>query len=739
MKNTLLTLFALTLAFFGGTSKAEAQSPCGVTAYFTVAVNCRTVTFTNMSSGTDSTTMYQWSFGNGAGSNIKNPTHTYNASGTYTVCLVVKKILSNNSFCVDTFCKAVVIPTSNCCPNIQANFTFQINCTDRTVAFMGTATGDSALSYKWIFGDNTTGTGSNATKTYANPGVYTVCFVAYKYINSNTPCADTVCKTITIPTNCCNINTNWNYNIDCVNRKIIVNSLNNDSSANYAYLWKFGNGTTATTKVADRIYATPGTYNVCLVISKLTPNGSVICKDSLCKTIVIPTNCCNVNAQFSTTVICDARKVYVSASADSTVSYTWKWGDGTTGSGSPAFHVYTTPGTYTICLKAVKNNSNGSCADSVCKTIVIPQNCCSVNPNFSFQISCANKKLYLTANQYDSNATYIWKWGDGSTTNGGSPVFHQYNAPGVYNVCVKVVKVANGVTCMDSSCKTITIPPNCCNTNANWGYTLNCSAKKIIVEAPMDSGATYQWIWGDNTTNGSTRIADHTYSTPGIKTVCLVVTKQNGTNTPCRDTVCKQINIPQSCCTVQARFAVQLRCNLAYFVNTSTGGGTSYFWSFGDSTFTYMKTPLHIYRKTGPYNVCLTVYDSVQKCSSTVCKRIVVRCKIPGTFEATLDNSRASEKAINIGDGEVEEELNLNFDGVLKVYPNPANSAAWLQLPSDEPTEIRIINMAGQEVFSTQVKDTYTYPLNLENLAKGVYMVTSLNNNTSQTVRLVIQ
>ena len=55
------------------------------TSGFQVAVNCNEATFTNTS--TANATSYSWDFGDGNTSTQENPTHTYDAEGTYTVKL----------------------------------------------------------------------------------------------------------------------------------------------------------------------------------------------------------------------------------------------------------------------------------------------------------------------------------------------------------------------------------------------------------------------------------------------------------------------------------------------------------------------------------------------------------------------------------------------------------------------------------------------------------------------------
>src|SRR6185437_3612194 len=70
------------------------------------------VTFTNTSTHLGSTT-YLWHFGDGGSSNQINPTHTYTASGTYNVTLIL-----NQHGCIDSIIK----PSAISIQNIAASF-----------------------------------------------------------------------------------------------------------------------------------------------------------------------------------------------------------------------------------------------------------------------------------------------------------------------------------------------------------------------------------------------------------------------------------------------------------------------------------------------------------------------------------------------------------------------------------------------------------------------------------------
>lgn len=119
------------------------------------------------------------------------------------------------------------------------------------------------------------------------------------------------------------------------------------------YLWDFGDGDTATGAIVTHAYKSPGSYLVMLTVSdeSLTSSDTV----TIIITSLVPPNSPPVaNAGFDLTV--NAGKQIVFDGSDSTdsdgdtLSYSWDFGDGSTGNGVKVSHLYTTPGAYTVTL-----------------------------------------------------------------------------------------------------------------------------------------------------------------------------------------------------------------------------------------------------------------------------------------------------------------------------------------------------------------------------------------------------
>lgn len=116
---------------------------------------------------------YAWNFGDGTTSTDPNPVKTYNSAGTFTVVLTV----TDNSGLTGT---SSVVITANQAANQSPVAVAGANVTSGfaplAVNFSSQGSNDpdgTISSYSWNFGDGTTSTQQNPSKTYNNPGNYT--------------------------------------------------------------------------------------------------------------------------------------------------------------------------------------------------------------------------------------------------------------------------------------------------------------------------------------------------------------------------------------------------------------------------------------------------------------------------------------------------------------------------------------------------------------------------------------
>ncbi|GAA5026103.1 hypothetical protein GCM10023258_19590 [Terrabacter aeriphilus] len=118
-------------------------------------------------------------------------------------------------------------------------------------------------------------------------------------------------------------------------------------------------------------------------------------------------------------------------------SYAWDFGDGTTGAGVTASRKYTASGTYAVTL-TVTDDKGATATQTVKVPVTVPAN---QAPTASFASSCTPARCSFDASASTdtdgSVASYVWDFGDGSTTTGATPT-HAYAASGSYPVTLTV-------------------------------------------------------------------------------------------------------------------------------------------------------------------------------------------------------------------------------------------------------------------------------------------------------------
>jgi PKD repeat protein len=142
-------------------------TPClpvaGFTHFIEAAISDRTVQFNNTSYG--NITGVTWHFGDGNTSNATSPQYTYAQYGSYNVRLRV-----DNPYGFARINATITLVDQGLTPP-SALFTYTVEIFE--VAYQDSSTAGSApiTSWDWVFGDGTSGNGSNGVHVYV-PGTY---------------------------------------------------------------------------------------------------------------------------------------------------------------------------------------------------------------------------------------------------------------------------------------------------------------------------------------------------------------------------------------------------------------------------------------------------------------------------------------------------------------------------------------------------------------------------------------
>ena len=215
------------------------------------------------------TPAWAWTFGDGATSNVQNPTHQYAAGGTYAYSLTVSEDGSSCTtggtvtVCAVTNCSAIATPDYGAAP-LTVNFAGS--------ADLGVCTGTA--TWAWTFGDGGTSTDQNPVHQYAAGGVYTYSLtVGVDGSSCTTGGTVTVCQvqcTAAASTSSGLVPLAVNFT-STVDSGVCLDPVE--------YWWDFGDGATSAEANPSHTYTTGGTHTWTLTVtsgdSQCTQTGTM--------------------------------------------------------------------------------------------------------------------------------------------------------------------------------------------------------------------------------------------------------------------------------------------------------------------------------------------------------------------------------------------------------------------------------------------------------------------------------
>ena len=311
-----------------------------------------TVAFTDESTG--SPDQWAWNFGSySAGDNgistAQNPTHTYDAAGTYTVTLTAKAGVTG-----DTVSRVgyITITGSGTDP-IAAGFTADPPLTGTaplTVQFHDTSTG-LPVAWIWSFGDGATSSDRNPSHTYSLPGAYTVTLTAMNGSVSGTHAEPGYVTVTSVDTPIVATFANGTPREGTV--PLTVQFADTSTGLPVAWAWSFGDGATSSDRNPSHTYSQPGAYTITLTAMNGSVSGTHAEPGYVTVTSVdtpVVANFANATARDGTVPL---TVQFTDISAGLPVAWLWSFGDGGTSTDQHPSHTYTSIGSYTVTLTAV--------------------------------------------------------------------------------------------------------------------------------------------------------------------------------------------------------------------------------------------------------------------------------------------------------------------------------------------------------------------------------------------------
>jgi hypothetical protein len=261
----------------------------------------------------------------------------------------------------------------------------------------------------------------------------------------------------------------------------------------------------------------------------------------------------------------------------------------------------------------------------------------------------------------------------------------------------------------------VLLPASRLSAQCSGDYTWMVNGNQVTFNGTVSpAGSGIAWDFGDSNydySNSST--VTHTYATAGPHTACVIVIDSVNF---CSDSTCHTFTTGG--CT--ADFTWVDSVGYVFFVSNSTLGNDGvYFWDFGDGNYSTQQYPSNNYAFNGLYQVCLTVYDSMQNICDSTCHFVMAT-----TVAAAIEENTAGITGLSF-------------------YPNPADASATFsfQLLQAGNVNIAVLDIYGREISNQQTRYSsgkQQVTIATESFAAGAYIVQISMGGQSVQSRLII-
>ena len=574
-----------------------------------------TVNFNGAGITPSNVTSYQWDFGDGSSSTLKDPVHTYLDTGFFDVSLII----ATEHGCMDTlthvnYIKAGEKPVSE----FDIDTTFA--CASHEFELINLS--QNADSAFWIYSDGDTSDLWEPTKVFPDTGFSSIMLISY-----DRGCPDTMLKNDFVYTQSpvvvllppvffgCELP----YTIDF--SPLYIDAHN--------YEWNFGDGSpdsASTLPFPRHTYTEEGIFPVTIIVN----NDSTGCEFVSDAVVRIE----RVDAAFSvdTTLGCVPFVTTFSDSSNNALFYYWDFGDGGFSRLANPVHVYQQPGQYTVSLTVVNSLI---CDDTETQTQLITANGVTADFVAPNPYTCAPTSIPFTNLTTSQGPVTSWQWNfgpPGATSHLQSPSY-TYTSSGIHTVSLTAT---DDIGCTDTETKSAYIFLSQPVPAFYVDHPNNCVNNPIFfINTSIGSGLSYLWDFGDGNTS-SLPSPVHAYSANGLYDVRLTITDFQGCDSSILLPGYITISDPVVEFAVDTSFA---NCPplLVNFTATalSNHGFNSWLWDFGDSTSSIGQNPSHVYVSSGDFDVEL-VATAPSGCQTTIQEPDLININGPeGNFAFT--------------------------------------------------------------------------------------------------------
>lgn len=636
---------------------------------------------------------YSWDFGDGNTSTLENPEHIYQASGNYTVRLLV----------AFAGCESSTEETITVNPGPEVSFSTIDNCLGQSITFNNTSAGDFITSYLWDFGDGTTSTQENPVYSFESAGVKNISLTAF----TNNGCDYTIQQNIEVfPVAV----VAFEAEIACAKQPLQFNEQVFLELSNVTdYLWDFGiagrSDDISTFANPQFTYPEAGTYQVSLQVT--TADGCVSSGQQSVTVSAVP------EPIFTYAPQCVGNSITFNGNSTAAVSSQyWELSNSNgevvaVGVNENFTYTFLTVGDYNL---RYRQQNQQLCSNEYEETIsILP----SPLPSFIISSLCLNSAITLqntTDLQGNTIKTYSWLI-DGEVISNEENTEFTFEEAGIYTLSLEAVTNSG---CTETTSQTINIEPI---SEVSFSLAQEVGAYPFPVSAEISEEAGFSYEWSINNEIVSTSSAlNETLEAAGTYIISLSVTNADG----CSSTASQQVRVR----------APELDLSLGNLRIVPSGNFTEFVVSITNKG-SLMPEEIDLNVDFGDYSITERVDLAIDP-ESTV--NYALNTKLSASQLRTLNRIclSASVKSSSL----TEEKKNDNrvcssLEDIFKVmdlYPNPVTSQLTIPLiiPANGDVTVTIEQADGKQNqrFNYDLKSGYNeLKLARGNLKAGVYFV----------------
>ena len=230
---------------------------------------------------------------------------------------------------------------------------------------------------------------------------------------------------------------------------------------------------------------------------------------------------------------------------------------------------------------------------------------------------CIDNPIQFTGSSNGTITSWTWDFGDGSPTENGQMVSHDYMTNGTFAVSLTIINdqgcsnsISKDVSVYNSPVASFSIPPGtlCSNTPITFTNT-----------STIDPGSPVVWSWDFGDSGSSTEMdPSYIYLTAATYTVELRATLVNG----CVSIASQDITLndgPFGDFSWTGNCWDGIQSNVQFMNESDSGPDITYSWDFGDgSPLNSEMDPVHTYSSASTYTVELEVTDAGTGCITRI-------------------------------------------------------------------------------------------------------------------------